>query len=89
LPAVDVGVRQQGRERAINVIHSPPETEAIVAAANRALDPDFRAGLGEIENPYGDGRSAERIVRLLADVPLGEPLLMKRAVDMSGSAGLP
>jgi len=30
-------------------------------------------------NPYGDGRSAERIAEILAEVPLGEKLLVKKA----------
>jgi UDP-N-acetylglucosamine 2-epimerase len=31
-----------------------------------------------MENPYGDGRSAERIAAVLASVTLGEQLLVKR-----------
>ena len=31
------------------------------------------------QNPYGDGDSAARIVRILESVPLGEELLLKRA----------
>jgi hypothetical protein len=32
-----------------------------------------------MENPYGDGHAAERIVSVLTSVPLGEELLVKRA----------
>ena len=41
-------------------------------------------GLG---NPYGDGRACERIVRSLAEAPVREVLLHKRALllDTSGS----
>jgi hypothetical protein len=31
-----------------------------------------------MENPYGDGRAAERITRTLAETPLGEVLLHKK-----------
>jgi hypothetical protein len=31
-----------------------------------------------MENPYGDGHAAERIASVLASVPLGEELLIKR-----------
>jgi UDP-N-acetylglucosamine 2-epimerase (non-hydrolysing)/GDP/UDP-N,N'-diacetylbacillosamine 2-epimerase (hydrolysing) len=80
LPTVNVGMRQQGRERARNVIDCAPETEAIVQSVRRGLDLDFRVSLRGMSNPYGDGRAAERIARVLAECPLGEELLVKRPV---------
>ena len=85
LPAVNVGLRQAGRERAANVLDAPPERDAIVLALQRALDPGFRRSLAGLENPYGDGRSAERIVTVLAEVELGEPLLHKRPAPLPAS----
>jgi UDP-N-acetylglucosamine 2-epimerase (non-hydrolysing)/GDP/UDP-N,N'-diacetylbacillosamine 2-epimerase (hydrolysing) len=80
LPAVNVGLRQHGRERARNVIDAPPERAAILTAVRRALDPGFRRSLAGLENPYGDGHAAGRLVRVLAEVPLGERLLRKAPV---------
>jgi UDP-N-acetylglucosamine 2-epimerase (non-hydrolysing)/GDP/UDP-N,N'-diacetylbacillosamine 2-epimerase (hydrolysing) len=77
LPAVNVGMRQQGRERAANGIDAPPETGAIVAALRQALDPAFRAGLRGMENPYGNGSAATTIVRVLTTVEL-DGLLIKQ-----------
>ncbi len=51
LPAVNVGMRQQGRERAANVIDAPAETGAIVEALTKALGPAFPLGA------KGDGKS--------------------------------
>lgn len=82
VPTVNVGRRQQGRERARNILDAPAETEAILAAAARALDPVFRPSLEGMDNPYGDGHAAERIADVLATVPLGESLLIKRAVPL-------
>jgi UDP-N-acetylglucosamine 2-epimerase (non-hydrolysing)/GDP/UDP-N,N'-diacetylbacillosamine 2-epimerase (hydrolysing) len=82
LPTVNIGLRQQGRERAGNVLDAAPEAEAIVEAVRRALSPSFRESLRGMTNPYGDGRASERIVEVLTTVPLGEPLLMKRAVPL-------
>jgi UDP-hydrolysing UDP-N-acetyl-D-glucosamine 2-epimerase len=65
LPAVNIGDRQKGRVRGENVIDVPADRDAIVAALRRALDPAFRAALPE-QGPFGDGRSATRIVELLA-----------------------
>ena len=53
LPVVNVGMRQQGRERARNVIDVPAETAAITAALKRAMDPAFRKSLTGMANPYG------------------------------------
>jgi len=56
-------------------------TQEILAAMKRAMSPDFRAGLRGLKNPYGDGRSSERIVRELRSVPLDDRLLRKKFVD--------
>jgi len=82
LPVVNVGIRQQGRQRAANVVDVPASSEAIVAAIKVALTPELKASLAGMDNPYGDGQSAERIVRILASAPLGERLLLKRAVSV-------
>lgn len=78
IPAVDIGVRQQGRERGRNVLKAESTPESILQKIRIAQDPEFRASLIEMENPYGDGRAAERITRTIASVSLGEQLLMKR-----------
>lgn len=77
LPTVDIGDRQRGRQRPANVLHARPEADEILDRIAQALDPGFRASLCDLENPYGDGRAAERIVRILASAPLGEVLLRK------------
>jgi UDP-N-acetylglucosamine 2-epimerase (non-hydrolysing)/GDP/UDP-N,N'-diacetylbacillosamine 2-epimerase (hydrolysing) len=79
LPAVNVGIRQRGRECARNVLHADPNIGAIQDRIALALTDDFRRSLAGMENPYGDGHAAERIVSVLATVPLGEELLIKRA----------
>jgi UDP-hydrolysing UDP-N-acetyl-D-glucosamine 2-epimerase len=78
LPAVNVGIRQRGRERARNVIDAEASVESILDCVGRAASPEFRHSLRGMENPYGDGRAAERIVSVLVSVPLGEELLIKR-----------
>lgn len=78
LPAVDIGMRQRGRERGGNVLSVEPEKAAILTALATARSESFRESVRGMENPYGDGRSAERIAAVLAGVPLGEQLLIKR-----------
>jgi len=82
LPTVNIGLRQQGRERAGNVIDAPAETDAVEQAVKQALDPSLRERLRSLVNPYGDGDASGRIVEVLADAPLGESLLLKRALPL-------
>jgi UDP-N-acetylglucosamine 2-epimerase (non-hydrolysing)/GDP/UDP-N,N'-diacetylbacillosamine 2-epimerase (hydrolysing) len=83
VPTVNVGMRQQGRERARNVIDAPAETGAILAAIERALSQEFRDRLRGMTNPYGDGTSAVTIARVLTTVPL-DSLLIKQPTPLPG-----
>jgi UDP-hydrolysing UDP-N-acetyl-D-glucosamine 2-epimerase len=78
LPAVNIGLRQQGRERARNVIDATPDVTSIVAAVDRARSEEFRASLADMTNPYGEGQAAGKIVEVLTSVALSEDLLIKR-----------
>ncbi len=79
LPVVNVGIRQQGRERARNVIDAPADKGAILDAITRALSPEFRAGVAGMANPYGDGTAAETIARVLAEAHLDRLLIKQPA----------
>jgi len=79
LPAVNVGMRQRGRERARNVLDAEADAASILDRVGVALTEDFRRSLWGMENPYGDGHAAARIVSVLTSAPLGEELLIKRA----------
>lgn len=73
VPTVDIGDRQRGRLAAASVLHCAPQRDSIRAALDRAATLDC----SQVENPYGDGRSAERIVALLQGLPPAAELLKK------------
>jgi len=81
LPTVNIGIRQQGRERARNIIDAPANSAAILNAAATARSNAFRQSLESMANPYGDGSAAEKITGVLTSVPLGTTLLTKRAIS--------
>jgi UDP-N-acetylglucosamine 2-epimerase (non-hydrolysing)/GDP/UDP-N,N'-diacetylbacillosamine 2-epimerase (hydrolysing) len=83
LPTVNVGLRQQGRERARNIIDAAPETQAILEAVRIARSSEFRESLRGMTNPYGDGHASRKIVEVLTTVPLGQDLLIKRHAPLS------
>ena len=89
LPTVNVGLRQQGRERARNVLDADAHPGAILEAVNTARTPEFRQSLIGMANPYGEGFASEMIVRVLTSVPLSQELLMKRHSGMAASVGVP
>jgi len=89
LPVVNVGARQDGRLRAGNVIDVAPHRDEIIAGILRAIDPSFRESLQSLVNPYGDGHAAERVVRVLSEVSLGQRLLVKRFDDAPAMAEQP
>lgn len=71
LPVVNIGDRQKGRFHGANVLHAAPDRDAILAAIGEARGPKMAARVAAFENPYGDGRTAERIVSVLRSGDVG------------------
>ena len=65
LPVVNIGSRQASRLRPRNVIDCKPHEDSIRKAISTALSYEFQKGLTELKNPYGNGNTGERIVRIL------------------------
>lgn len=79
LPAVNIGIRQEGRERGENVIDAGNDQDQIVRAVKKAgYDKKFREAVKRCKNPYGSGSSSDRIVKVLSRIKLNEGLLQKR-----------
>src|SRR5260370_31974248 len=67
VPAVNVGRRQDGRERGDNVLDVRAERRAIASAVARAReDTALLDGVARPRNPYGDGKAGERTAETLA-----------------------
>lgn len=81
LPTVNIGMRQQGRERARNVLDAAPDADSIRNAILKARSPAFRNSLNGMTNPYGEGVASRRIVEVLTTVTLDSALLMKHAPE--------
>ncbi len=79
LPAINIGDRQEGRERGMNVIDVSHDRGAIRVAVGRALfDEEFKEQVRLGKNPYGDGRTAHRVVKILKNIEIDHDLLQKR-----------
>lgn len=86
LAVVNVGDRQRGRERSQNVIDSPGEADAILAACLHARSAEFRASVASRANVYGDGSASERIAEGVAAFLGTRRSTAKRFVLQSGGA---
>lgn len=63
-PSVNIGSRQQSRERAHNVMEADNTVSSIEAAVRTQID----HGPYEMADTYGDGKAGERIANVLADL---------------------
>jgi UDP-N-acetylglucosamine 2-epimerase (non-hydrolysing) len=70
VPAINIGLRQQGRLAADSVLHAESNAESIHEALEHALSPSFREQCRDVVNPYGSGDVASRIISVLKTVDL-------------------
>lgn len=79
LAAVNIGERQRGRMSACNVISVPHDRVKILKAVKQALtDKKFIKKLSSCVNPYGDGKSSRRIMKILERIKITPELLDKK-----------
>ena len=88
LPVVNIGTRQAGRVRARNVIDTGYGRSEITNCLKLALDPNFKQSLKGMENPYGNGEAAEKIVSVLKSCPLDDRLMHKCFYDLPDAGNL-
>lgn len=74
VPCVNIGPRQNGREKPGNVIDCGYDEQAIIRAVRQAMKLDLR----RMRHPYGDGRAGQRIADLLALTELSSVPLRKQ-----------
>ena len=78
LPCVNLGNRQVGRMQSALTLQVNIDREAIIRSIDKAMAMERK----EIENPYGDGKSAKRIVSILNNIKQPQNLLKKKFFDM-------
>jgi len=62
---INVSNRQKGRIKAKSIIDCEPTKDEILNAIQKAISLEFKKSLENVENPYGDGKSAIKIVNIL------------------------
>ena len=78
-PCINIGYRQHGRLRAKNIIDIKKISEKkLDAAFKKILSKHFRRKISKTSNPYGDGRSSEKIVNILLNTEINDKMIFKR-----------
>ncbi|MFK8010977.1 MAG: UDP-N-acetylglucosamine 2-epimerase [Marinicellaceae bacterium] len=80
LPTINIGIRQKGREQAINIIDTLSDKSLISQSIEKALSFDFIKSIKGMKNPYGDGFAAEKIHKVLSQIQIDDALLFKKNI---------
>ncbi len=70
VPVVNIGSRQEGRMKPKNVINVNHNYKEILKAINKGFSNSFKKKISRIKNPYGDGKSSQRIVKIINKINL-------------------
>jgi UDP-N-acetylglucosamine 2-epimerase len=78
VPFVNVGLRQEGREAAANVIWCDGSKESIIKAIEESQTSGILEAMKKDQNHFGDGKACQRIFQVLRDVKMTPELYRKR-----------
>jgi GDP/UDP-N,N'-diacetylbacillosamine 2-epimerase (hydrolysing) len=78
LPFVNVGMRQDGRDMAANVITCEATALSISAALEKTACAEFRNAMAADSQPFGDGRASDIIFQVLKETDVSPALFRKR-----------
>ena len=78
---INIGDRERGRIRTKSIIDCAPTRNAIKGAIKKLYSPSFKRQLKSVRSPYGNGRAARRIVKIIKDFP-SEGITKKRFYDI-------
>ena len=67
VPCINLGERQKGRVYSSNILTIDGTYPAMIEALNKMMTVEFKEKLNSINNPYGDGHSSEKIVKILKE----------------------
>lgn len=72
IPVLNIGTRQEGRTKSINVIDSKYNRYHIYKSIKKILKPSFKNKLRNLKNPYGDGSSSKKIIKIIKKLQLSK-----------------
>ena len=70
VPVINIGTRQNGRYQPKNIINVNYNSAEIFKAIIKAKSDKFKSKIKKIKNPYGDGNSSVKIIRIIKKLKL-------------------
>lgn len=86
-PTINIGDRQKGRICAKSVISCKPEKHSIINSIAKARSQQFLHEIAGQVNPYGNGKTSEKIVAVLQDFLDTSPINLKKHFYDVGEQG--
>ncbi len=80
-PTINIGDRQKGRLQAKSVINCKPNEKDILSSIKRSYSKAFQLKLKKVKNPYGEGGSVKKILKVLETFDLKD-LIKKKFYDL-------
>lgn len=78
IPVINIGNRQQGRSRTENILDVEPIKNKIVNAIDISLnDKNFSKKVKTSKNKFGEGKSSQKIVKILKELKITDKLIQK------------
>ena len=79
IPVINIGTRQKGRTRSLNIIDVEPKKEKILDSIEFALhNKGFLKKVRITKNIFGDGTATQKIVKIFKEISLDEKLIQKQ-----------
>ncbi len=78
IPTINIGDRQKGRMQASSIINCEPTKESIRCAIEQALSDSFKKKTKETANPYGDGKTSDKVIEVVKEYVFGEKIDLKK-----------
>jgi GDP/UDP-N,N'-diacetylbacillosamine 2-epimerase (hydrolysing) len=79
LPVINIGSRQQGRTKSVNILDVPAEKNKIIHTIDFALhNKKYREKVRTCKNLFGNGTAAKKIIKILKEIQLDETLIQKQ-----------
>jgi len=79
IPVINIGGRQQGRSRTENIIDVEPDKNKILEAIDFSLrNKDFLKKVKTCKNKFGDGKTSQKIVKVLKELKIDDKLIQKQ-----------
>jgi len=78
VPVINIGDRQKGRVQSNCIINCEPQKSEIISAINKTTSKEFIRLAKEAGNPYGDGKTSEKIANIICEYLTQNKLELKK-----------